>query len=89
MGQMPRPIIAGGEGLAARRVVQQVFVQRLPNALNHRPADLIPRRLRINNAPGFMDSDVFGNPGRAQARIHFHFHKVRPKTLAHLAIGRR
>src|SRR5262249_45421848 len=41
MGQMPGPIIADGEGLAARRVVQQVFVQRLPNALNHRPSDLI------------------------------------------------
>ena len=36
-----------------------------------------------------MDSDVFDNPGRAQARIHFHFHKVRPKTLAHSAIRHR
>ena len=64
-------------------------MQRLTDALNNGTTDLIPRRLRINNAPGFMDSDVFDNPGRAQARIHFHFHKVRPKTLAHGAIRHR
>jgi hypothetical protein len=89
MGQMPSPIIAGGEWLAAGRIVQQVFVQRLTDALNDGTADLIPRRLRINNATGFMDGNVFDNPGRAQARIHFYLHKVRPKTLAHFAIGRR
>ena len=55
--------------------------QCLPEALQDGTADLIPRRVRMHNAPGCMEGYGGGNPGRAQARIHCH--PVRRKTLAH------
>ena len=82
---MARAVEAGRERLPVPRVIQQVLVQRLPDALYHRTADLIFRRLLIDDAARLVHRHVFRDPHMAQDDVHLDLDEVRAEAVAHLA----